>query len=169
MKQLKLTSWTVFKRTMVYYTGIHKILRLFIKPYKAYDKITDISMEEIRELKKEFHIKGLILDMDGTIKHYKRGVSEENIEWERQVKEELKVCLISNAGKGFVTEVAGLLDLDYVSTAKKPFKKGFTKAVNLLGIEKGSILAIGDALVADVVGSKRYGIGKVILVDDMNK
>ena len=169
MEQLKLNIWNSFKRTLVYYTGVRMLLKLFIKPFRSYNKITDIPIEEIIYMKEIHNIKGIILDMDGTIKHYKHGVSKATSAWIENVKKEMDICLLSNANQGYVKDIAEMLNLKYVNNARKPFKSGFTKAVEVLGINRENILLIGDALIADVIGSKKNKISKVFLVKDLNR
>jgi len=168
MKQWQINLWYDFRRIMIYHTGIRKFFGKFVKPYKAYNIVTDITLEEIVKMKKDFDLQGVILDMDGTIKHYRKGVSEENREWVEILKKNLRVCILSNSNKYLVEEVAIPLELDYIYKARKPSEKGFVKAIDKLGLEKEKIIVIGDAFFGDIIGAKRIGL-KILTVKDLNK
>ena len=168
MKQLHIKIWYEFRRLTIYYTGARRVLKLFLKPDRAYRKVTDISPEVIREIKEEMGIKGIILDMDGTIKHYSKGIPEDIKDWVEMIKVNFKLCLLSNATEKLVEEATIPLKIDnYVYKAHKPSEEGFNKAVKILGLPKEEILVIGDALVGDVLGSRKNGL-KVFSVDDLN-
>lgn len=168
MKQWQINLWYDFRRIMIYHTGIRKFFGKFVKPYKAYNIVTDITLEEIVKMKKDFDLQGVILDMDGTIKHYKKGVSAENKEWVEMLKGEVKVCILSNSNKKLVEEVAIPLGVDYIYKARKPYKDGFIKAIGKLGLEREHVVVIGDAFFGDIIGAKRIGL-RILTVKDLNE
>ena len=84
------------------YYACKKLLSKFIKADKNYETVQDITREDIIKLKNESGIGGIILDVDGTILHEKKGVSEEASKWLDMIKEELKVCVVSNASEGWI-------------------------------------------------------------------
>ena len=168
MKQWQINMWYDLRRIMIYHTHIRKFFGKFVTPYKAYNIVTDITLEEIMKMKRDFDLQGVILDMDGTIKHYRRGVSAKNKEWVEMLKRELKVCILSNSNKQLVEEVAIPLEVDYIYKAHKPFEKGFIQAIGKLGLEREHVIVIGDAFFGDIIGAKRIGL-KILTVNDLNE
>ena len=52
-----------------YVMALNKIVRAALKPNVEYDNINDIDLTEIKRLKSEYGIGGMIIDVDGTILH----------------------------------------------------------------------------------------------------
>ena len=150
------------------YYGCKKLLSKFIKADKNYDKVQNITREDIIKLKNESGIGGIILDVDGTILHRQKGVSEEASQWIDMIKEELKVCVVSNASKGWIKPTMDKYNLDYIAFAGKPRKKAFLEAADKMGLEPENIMVIGDELIADIIGAKKVGM-KNVLVKDLNE
>jgi hypothetical protein len=161
---LLLNLWNSIKKVLCYYTGLRKITTLFIKPWKKYDKLADI---DIKSLKKE-GVKLLIIDMDGTLKYRKTGITKENIKWVKSIKKDFDIYIITNASNYLASKEANKIDVPYYYKARKPSKKGFNYIVNKMKVSKDEVCVIGDALVADIYGSHRSGIKKTILVKDLN-
>ena len=68
----------------------------------------------------------------------------------------IKICILSNTNKiEKVKKVASKLDIPYISFAKKPFKKGFKKAVELLNLSSENIAVAGDQIMTDILGGNR--------------
>ena len=168
MKQWQINLWYDARRVLIYHTHIRKTFGRLVNPYKAYNIVTDITLEEILKMKNDFNLQGVILDMDGTIKHYRNGVSEENKKWTEMLKQELKVCILSNSNQKLVEEVAIPLGLDYIYKARKPSEKGFVRALEKLNLEKENVVVIGDAFFGDIIGAKRIGL-KILTVNDLNE
>lgn len=163
-----LNFWNEFKKIFCYYTGLRFIASKLIKPWRKYNCITDISINEIKSIIKNNKIKVIIVDMDGTLKHRKIGLLDENKKWISSVKKIANVFIISNANERRTSEIANQLDVPYVHLAKKPSKKGFCKILRNKKVKPKECVMIGDALVADIYGAKRVGIEKTILVKDLN-
>ena len=174
---LLLNFWNSIKKIFCYYTGLRKITTLFIKPWKKYDKLVDIDIKSLRDnsspdidiksLKKE-GVKLLIIDMDGTLKYRKTGITKENLKWVKSVKKDFDIYIITNASNYLASKEANKIDVPYYYKARKPSKKGFNYIVNKMKASKDEVCVIGDALVADIYGSHRSGIKKTILVKDLN-
>lgn len=150
------------------YYGCKRLLSKFIKADKNYETVQDITRADIIKLKNESGIGGIILDVDGTILHSQKGVSEETSKWINMIKEELKICVVSNASRGWIKPTMDEYNLDYIAFAGKPRKKAFLQAADKMGLEPENIMVIGDELIADIVGAKRVGM-KNILVKDLNE
>lgn len=137
-----------------------------VTPDNYYPSIYKI---DYQTLKKE-NINTLLFDIDNTItKVDDLNVPQETIElMENLKKQEFKILLFSNNHQQRAFPVAQKLNLPLLSDAGKPEKKAYAKALNILNSTKENTVAIGDQLLSDVVGAKKYGI-KVILVDQLSK
>lgn len=165
MKQFQINFWYDCQRIWLHKLKIREFQKKKIKAWKNYNKVTDI---DINDLIKE-NIKTLILDMDGTVKHYKSGVSQENIDWVNQAKKFLNIYLVSNSNKELTSEIANILNIKYINSARKPSKKGFERIIKIVQTDLDQICVIGDSLLADINGAQKNGIRKTILVEDLNK
>ena len=137
-----------------------------VTPDSYYPSIYKI---DYQTLKKE-NISTLLFDIDNTItKVDDLNVPQETIElMENLKKQEFKILLFSNNHQQRAFPVAQKLNLPLLSDAGKPEKKAYAKALNILNSTKENTAAIGDQLLSDVVGAKKYGI-KAILVDQLSK
>lgn len=99
------------------------------------------------------NIKGVLLDVDNTLIDFNLKILDGAKEWCDKLKENnIKVCILSNTNKiEKVKKVAKELDIPYINFAKKPFKSGFIKAMNLIEIEAKNIAVVGDQIMTDVL------------------
>ena len=139
-----------------------------VTPWKRYDRLTDIPVDELKKIIKEENIKLIILDMDGTLKHYKKGLTNENKEWVSKIRNDVNLYIISNANKELTSKVADELKLKYIYKARKPSARGFKKILDDVKCNLDEIIMIGDAVRADIIGAQRFGINKTILLNDLN-
>lgn len=79
-----------------------------------------------------------------------------------------KIIFMSNNKEPRVKRFSELAGFDYVFNSMKPLKKGYFEALKKVNCQKKQILAIGDQLLTDVLGSNRFGID-VILVKPLKK
>ena len=137
-----------------------------VTPDSYYPSIYKI---DYQTLKKE-NISTLLFDIDNTItKVDDLNVPKETTNlMEKLKKQGFKILLISNNHPQRAKPVAEKLNLPLLSDAGKPEKKAYAKALNILNSTKENTAAIGDQLLSDVVGAKKYGI-KAILVDQLSK
>lgn len=105
-------------------------------------------IENVKEIKIDFleenDIKALILDVDNTLIDFNKNILNGAKEWCDDLKKhEIKICILSNTNKiEKVTGVAKELDIPYINFAKKPLKRGFLKAKEMLKIEKTEQIAV---------------------------
>lgn len=168
MHSIELSAWNQLKRICCYHTGFRQLYGCSVKPWKKYDRLTDISIEEMKEIIQEENIKAIIIDMDGTLKHYKLGLLDQNKEWVKEMKKFVNIYLVSNANKKYTSKVAQELEVEYIYKAKKPSSYGFERICELSNCKKEEIIVIGDAIRADIVGAKKSGIEKTISLKDLN-
>lgn len=132
-----------------------------IYPKIYLNSVTEITLEFLNKN----NIKGLILDVDNTLIDFDKKLSQNIIEWCNNLKEKsIKICILSNTNKvEKVKKVADVLKLKYIYFAKKPFKKGFVKAKELLNLPAESIAVVGDQIFTDVIGANRSGMFSILV------
>lgn len=167
LMQFRINFWNSFKKIFCYYTGLRLLGEKLVRPWKKYDRLIAIPMDELANIIKDEKIKLLIIDMDGTIKHHKKGVSKENINWIREMEKHVKVVMISNANDYYVEKVVKKINIDYLNKAKKPSPKGFITIMNKYSCTKDEVIVIGDSIKSDYIGAKRSGIKRMILLKDL--
>lgn len=115
-------------------------------------------------------IEGILLDIDNTLIDYSKKLSKEIINWvENAKKEGFKICILSNSNKmEKILPIAEILNLEYVTFAKKPSKRGYLKAAKLINVDVSKIAMVGDQVFTDVLGANRVGMLS-IYVEPINK
>ena len=105
------------------------------------------------ELLNKNNVKGILLDVDNTLIDFNHKILEGVKDWCEELKREgIKLCILSNTNKiEKVKKVAKELDIPYINFAKKPFKKGFKRATELLGLEPQNMAVAGDQIMTDVL------------------
>lgn len=124
------------------------------------------SVESISlELLNKYNIKGLILDIDNTLIDYDKNLTKSTINWCEELKKQgIKMCILSNTNKKQKVEtVAKILDLNYIFFAKKPNKKGFLKAKEILELENKNIAVVGDQVFTDVLGGNKCNMFTILV------
>lgn len=139
---------------------------MLLYPKKYFKKITDITVEFLKENK----IQGLILDVDNTLIDFNLNVLEGLEQWHEDiVKNGIKTIIVSNTNKKEkIKMISSLLKIDYIMFAMKPSKKGFIEAKKRLNLEEENIAAIGDQIFTDVLGANRNKMFS-ILVEPIDK
>lgn len=132
-------------------------------------------LKNVREINIEFikrnKLKALILDVDNTLIDYYENLSQETIEWAKQLQGQgVKLYILSNTNKKEkVEKVAKKLgDLPYKMFAKKPLKKRFKEIQKELGINSENIGVVGDQIFTDIIGGNRCKMF-TILVEPIDK
>ncbi len=135
-------------------------------PTISVDNVTDINLETL----KKYNIKALLLDIDNTLSLHGSSAPYKGItDWLNYVKNaNIKIMIISNNKGKRVKTFSQVVELDYISDAKKPFYFGFNKATNQLNVNKSDILVVGDQIFTDILGANLYGM-KSALVKPQDK
>lgn len=139
---------------------------MVLYPKLYFKKVTDITLDILRD----HNIKGLILDVDNTLIDFDRNMDSKIKLWVDKLKsEDIKFCIVSNTNKvDKVKKVAEELDIPYFYFAKKPCKKGFLQAKQLMNLDNKNIAAVGDQIMTDVIGANRCKMFP-ILVEPLGK
>ena len=122
-------------------------------PDKYVNNVKEITIELLREN----NIKGLILDVDNTLIDYDKKMLDGAQDWCNNLKKQgIKMCILSNTNKlKKVKNTAEVLELEYLYFARKPNRRGFAKARELLNLEPQNIAVVGDQIFTDVLGGNR--------------
>jgi len=123
------------------------------------------SIKEIKlELLADNNIKGLIIDVDNTLIDLDEKMPDKLKEWCQHLKNNnIKMCILSNTNKiEKVKKVANTLEIPFINFAKKPLKKGFNSAKDILGLEAKNIAVVGDQIMTDVLGGNRSGMFTIL-------
>ena len=137
-----------------------------IYPKELLNKVEEITIEFIQKNK----LKALILDVDNTLIDYNKNLSQEKIQWAKNLKGQgVKLYILSNSNnKEKVEKVANTLNIPYVLFARKPFKKGFLTIQKELKLNSEQIGVVGDQIFTDVIGGNRCKMF-TILVEPIDK
>lgn len=140
------------------------MIKKLLTPDYLVEKIEDIELDFF----KEKHIKGLIIDLDNTITFYNsRRIDLQVEEWINKVLEvEIGIVILSNNDKERIEETIKDFPIDYVDKARKPFKRGYLKALKKLKLPADNVIMIGDQIFTDTLGAKRAGL-EIILVNPL--
>ena len=139
---------------------------MILRPNVYFENIENITIEFLIRNK----IKALILDVDNTLIDYDKKLSDETVNWVRNLQGQgIKMYILSNTNKrDKVENVAQKLDIPYEYFAKKPSKSGFRRVIEALNICENNIGVVGDQIFTDVIGGNRLNMF-TILVDPVTK
>lgn len=136
------------------------------KPKEYLSSIFTVNLDKL----KEKGYKGLLLDVDNTLKfHYSKELKTEIKEWLMVARKKgFKLCIVSNGAKKRIEEFAALINANVISYAKKPSKKGFVQGAEKIGLKTTDTVVIGDQILTDIWGGNRAGC-YTILVKPLSK
>ncbi len=134
---------------------------MLIYPNEYFDKIEKITIEYLKENK----IKALILDMDNTLINYNKEMPKRIEKWAKELNGQgVKLIIVSNSNKKEkIKKIANLLDIEYISFAKKPLKIGLKKAMRILNEKPENIAVVGDQIFTDIIGGNRCKMYTILL------
>lgn len=126
---------------------------MFFYPNIYINNVKEITIE----LLNQNNIKGILLDVDNTLIDFNLKMLNGVKEWCNNLKQNnIKLCILSNTNKiEKVKKVAKELDIPYINFAKKPFKKSFIRAMELLNLKASNIAVAGDQIMTDIIGRKQ--------------
>ncbi len=131
------------------------ILSKLVKPDMEIDSVCELTEEELDRLISDYGIKGVILDVDETIRFDQKDIPEENDKWIDMVMSKLKVVILSNGMSKKLEERFNEKGIEYITFGLKPLKRGFLKACDILCLRPEEVAVIGDDLFYDIYGGNR--------------
>lgn len=147
---------------------LHYVLSKIIKPDITIDKVTELDEKQIKKIKQQYGIEGIILDVDETLRKDMEEISKVNQEWIEKLRDQIKVIILSNGIDKKMEKYFKAKDISYISFAHKPLKKNFLKACKEMNIKPDKVLVIGDSLFDDVYGGKRNKMRTALVRDVEN-
>lgn len=109
--------------------------------------------------------KGIIADLDNTLVAAETGMATpELVQWlERLKKDGFQVIIVSNNCRRRVAQVAGELNIPYISRARKPARRAFRQALGQLRLKPDETVMVGDQLLTDIYGGNRLGLYTILV------
>jgi uncharacterized protein len=138
-----------------------RFLRQF-RPTVRVGVLADVTLAFLEER----GLSGLILDLDNTlVLWHGREVPPASKVWVAAMQEAgIGLCLLSNTHRpGRLKALAQALAIPYVPGAGKPARRGFLRAVELLGLPNEQVGVLGDQLLTDVWGGNRCGLCTILV------
>lgn len=104
-------------------------------------------------------IRGLCFDIDNTlIEMHSDNLKEDVIYLMESLKQQgFKISILSNSTQKRTAMISDILGIKFVHRAFKPSGKGFTKVLDIMGLEAEECAMIGDQLFTDIKGGKKAG------------
>ena len=135
-------------------------------PDLYYQSTYDIDFKDLFE--KGF--RGIIFDIDNTLVPHGAPPDDRSKALFKELHDIGFNCLLlsNNKEKRVRSFAEGVKYTSYIHKAGKPGRKGFSRAMELMGTDKDNTLLIGDQLFTDVWGAKRAGIKSILVhrIDD---
>jgi len=133
--------------------------------------VNSICNIDLKKLKKNKKIKGIIVDLDNTLVAWgKNEVSQKIIDWVKEAKRlEFKLCIVSNTNSERVAGLAKIFDIPYHSKHCKPLKIAFNDGLKTLDTKKSETVVIGDQIFTDVWGGNALKLLTILVVPIVKK
>ena len=132
-------------------------------PNRFYENIYKIDYKNL----KDKGITTLFFDLDNTLIPYDVPyLPLELIAFLKELEKSFKILIITNNNFRRTKRAIGN-NFSFMANARKPFKKGYYKALRLTNSNVWEVCAIGDQLMTDVIGANKLGI-KSILVNPLD-
>lgn len=130
-------------------------------PRKTYKTIFDIPLSKLYR----FGIRGMILDLDNTITEWNNlQLSADTIAWlDRAGQTGFKLCFVSNNSDYRVKEVADQAGVPFVARARKPRRRGFRRAMELMDTKPETTAVVGDQIFTDILGGNRLNLFTILV------
>ncbi len=134
---------------------------MILKPHIKRDRITDITIEDVKSL----GVNALLLDVDNTMStHHGQTLTEGLLEWLKLMQDNgIKLIVLSNSKKRRVEPFAAKIGLPFISTAAKPLPFGYMRAAKAVGEKRKNVAIVGDQMFTDMLGGWVSRVKKILL------
>ena len=134
-----------------------------LKPDLYYSSLYAVDLDELARR----GVTAIVIDLDNTIVPRDTCLLDDRgRQWVARTKERFQLAIVSNNTQAYPATMASELDVLLVAPAMKPSRRGFRKAMELLGVDEAHTAIIGDQVFTDVLGGNRTGI-TTVLVDPL--
>ena len=134
-----------------------------LRPTLYFGNVTEITLKIIKNM----NIKGIILDIDGTLTlQDSQNLNDSILNWIYKIlNSKINIVLLSNnTNKKRVESLSKKLNLPYIHFAMKPLPIKIYKALKIINCKKNATVIIGDQLFTDILLANIIGM-RSILVD----
>lgn len=108
--------------------------------------------------------RGIIFDVDNTLVPHGAPADQAAVDLFEHLRAiGFSTCILSNNKKPRVEPFAKQVGSPYIEKGGKPSRKGYEKAMVLMGTDKEHTVLIGDQLFTDVWGANRAGIFSILV------
>lgn len=145
------------------YEMVNYVLAKLIKPDLTIENVAELDYKTIEYLKIKYNIEGIILDVDKTLRKNMKKIPQCNEEWLRQIKQQLKIIVVSNGIDKNIEKFLKDKGINYICFAIKPLRMSFKKACKKMKISPENVLVVGDSLISDIYGGKRNNMISVLV------
>lgn len=110
-------------------------------------------------------VKGIIADLDNTLVAWnEKEISKRLGRWFQEAKKhDMRICVVSNNSRSRVYNFAEKFDIPAIPKAKKPRRKSFKKALEILDLSPREVAVVGDQMFTDVLGGNRAGLFTILI------
>lgn len=110
-------------------------------------------------------VRGIITDLDNTLVGARDPqATPELMEWLKTVRARgFTVVIVSNNNRTRVSRFAEPIGITSIAAAKKPLRRAFRQALDVLGLAPEQTVVIGDQLLTDVFGANRMGMHAILV------
>ncbi|MBM7867883.1 YqeG family HAD IIIA-type phosphatase [Heliobacterium gestii] len=132
-----------------------------LKPARRVDAVPQVNVAELAAQ----GVQGVIIDLDNTLTEWNQNhLCPEIARWLEELRRHgIKICILSNNKEKRVQAFAEACGAPYISNARKPRRRGFLRAMSLLGITAEHTVVIGDQVFTDVLGGNRSGLHTILV------
>lgn len=130
-------------------------------PDQIVNTVFDIDLNALRAR----GVSGIITDLDNTLVSARTKLATPELKaWLEKVHQEgFRVVILSNNNETRVSNFAKPLGIPYIPAARKPFGHAFRRAIELLKLEAGQVVVVGDQMLTDVLGGRRMGLHTILV------
>lgn len=128
-------------------------------PHYFYENIYKIDYKNLQDK----GVKTLFFDLDNTLIPYDvPHFPNELINFLKELEKDFTVLIITNNNYKR-TQIAVEDKFLFLASAKKPFKKGYNRGLDLTKSKANQVCAIGDQLMTDVIGAHKMGFISILV------
>lgn len=148
--------------------GVYLLTAKDITPTLIVENVRELDSDMI-DVMSEAGIKGLILDVDNTLRNRFQELSSDTLDWLDMVNSRMSVAVVSNGYDKKIADTLNARDIPYYKLAFKPFKKNVLKALDGMGLDGDETLFVGNSMMSDMRAGKNVGSKLCLVKKNKNK
>ena len=140
-----------------FYHKIEVLISRKIEPTIIVHDIKNLDLNVVDALL-EKGIKGMILDVDETLRYDGDAISQENINWLVDISSKMNVAVVSNGYDRNVEYILNELCIKYFPLSFKPCSRNIKKALDSMRVNASSTIIVGDRYLDDIYSGSKLGM-----------